>query len=221
MNSNQTVLQALAKEGVVMTEETLLRAVNDPQSLPSQGPSAPGRPLLDDLVLIASPHLTEGRLDGSLPMRLVPLGETNGTTKPETKTEHPMPSSWGAYEEPAHGIIATWRGICGLAGRGMCRLGIHPAPWVYLHEGGCSQMRDCERCGTTKMRVKHRRQWRYATEQSCAQLRECIRCHTTDKQRERHDAWGESYSIESERSAHRCNRCGKVESWSTADNYYD
>ena len=220
MNSNQTVLEALAQEGVVMTEETLLRAVNDEQSILTQEPSAPGRPPLDDLVLMASPHLSEGRLDGSLPMQLVTLGETNGIAKPDMKTEHPVASSEGAYEEPAHGIIGTWRGICALAGRGMCRLGMHPAPWVYLQEGDCNQLRECGRCGATKMRIKHRRRWIYTVSGSCRQTRICQRCNSGEKSRTNHEAWGESYSAGSDTRAHRCKRCGEVESWSTAD-YYD
>jgi len=215
MNSNQTVLEALAKEGVVMTEEALLREVKDGQTIPTLKTSARGMPPLDDLVIIARPALANGYSNGSLPVGLGTPGETNGTIALATKTEHPVPDGGGADEKPAYGIEGTRRGIRALAGRAMCSLGIHPAPWEYLRKGECNQLRDCQRCATAKMRVKHRRSWLYAGPKTCNQTKVCQRCGHSQGVRTKHEAWSESWSIGSNRDAHRCMRCGEVQSWST------
>ena len=215
MSSNQTVLEALAKEGVVTTEEALLRAVKDQQSISAPGFSAPGMPPLEDLVVMARPPLADGGLNGALQVRLGTPRETTWSTRPETETEHPVPSSDGEGGEPAHGITGTWRAICALAGRGMCWLGIHPAPWVYLHQSDCNQLRDCERCGATKLRVKHQPKWQYVGPKTCCQTKVCQRCDSRVDSRTHHEAWSESWSVGSDERAHKCKRCGVIESWST------
>ena len=210
MNANQNVLEALAKEGVVVTNEALLRAVEDGQTVPALGTSARGMRPLNDLVVIGRPPLAEVGLNGSLPLRLGTPGETNGTIAPETETEHPVLSIGRADVEPAQGTNGMWQRIRALAGRAICCLGIHPAPWVYLREGECNQLRDCWRCATATMRVKHRREWRYVRDKSCHQRQVCQRCYHEKGFTTNHEAWSESWSVGRDREAHRCKRCGEV-----------
>ena len=211
MSSNQTVLEALAKEGVITTEEALLRAVKDQPTISAPGFSAPGMPPLEDLVVMARPPLA----DGALPVRLGTPRETAGTTRSETETEHPVSSSNGEGGEPAQGTNGIWRRMCALAGIGMCHFGIHPAPWEYLREGECNQLRDCQRCATTRMRVKHRRSWRYVGPETCIQTKVCQRCDHRESSRTNHEAWSKSWSVGGGEEAHRCKRCGEVETYST------
>ena len=222
MNSNQTVLKALAAEGVVVTEEDLLHAFEGGRRIPATEISSPNMSSLDDLVIIARPALAKGSPHGSLPVRLGTPGETYGTIAPETKTEHPVPGGGGADEELAHGIEGKRRGIRALAGRAMCCLGIHPAPWVYLREGECNQLRDCRRCATTRIRVKHRRGWQYLRSNFCQQTKVCQRCGHHQGFRTNHEAWSESWEVDrrwwaGEKRRHRCRRCGVVEEWTVND----
>ena len=98
----------------------------------------------------------------------------------------------------------------------LCSLGIHRGPWGFVADGECTQTRTCERCETTHTRTKHRHQWHYRRAGSCKQDRACIRCGLVRSERTKHEEWGKSYEVSSERDGHRCERCGEVETWSTA-----
>ena len=215
MSSNQAVLEALAKEGVFTTEEALLRAVKDQQTIPAPGVNGTRMPPLGDLVVIARPAPPKGCSNGSLPVRLESLGETNGAIALERKTEHPVPGGGGVDERLPHGLEGERRGIRALAGRAMCCLGIHPAPWIYLHEDDCNQLRNCQRCATAKMRVKHRRNWVYAGPKTCRQTKVCQRCGHREGSRTNHEAWSEWSSTDTDTEARTCRRCGVVDSRST------
>ena len=168
--------------------------------------------------------------------RLLVLGEKPSTPGPgvtapgqlqkeirsakETIPQQPDVETTGLDSQPAPGIVRALREVGTLVGRGMCRLGIHRGPWVYPHEGNCNQLRACARCGTTHTRTRHKREWRYVGESTCKQVRVCGRCDTSDKNRTRHEKWGASYSAGRDTQAHRCERCGAVETWDTSSEYY-
>lgn len=99
----------------------------------------------------------------------------------------------------------------------LCRVGIHAGQWEYLAEGQCTQMRVCPRCGATKVRTKHQREWRYVSDGKCEQVRTCKRCEAASGYRTRHEKWSEPWDAGRDRAAHRCLRCGVVETWSTAN----
>ncbi len=102
----------------------------------------------------------------------------------------------------------------------LCRVGIHRGRWEYVAEGHCTQMRECLPCGATKVRTRHKREWRYTGESTCKQARVCGRCDASDKNRTRHEKWGKSYSVGQDTDAHRCERCGVVETWDTSSDYF-
>ena len=54
-------------------------------------------------------------------------------------------------------------------------------------------------------------------EKSCNQVRVCQRCDVSDKDRTRHERWGESYSVDEDTMAHECERCGVVVKWTVSD----
>ena len=101
----------------------------------------------------------------------------------------------------------------------LCGLGIHDGKWVYVTEGDCGQMRVCRRCGNAKARTKHRFEWRYVNDGACRQVKFCGRCVASKDSRTRHEAWSESWEVGQDRSAHRCKRCGVVETWDTGGSY--
>ena len=215
MSANSTVLEVLASEGVPMTEGELLRQVQGQTSILDQGTTPPGRRTFSDLI-----PLEELPLRGKEILESVPVRAENPGDEPissEVTVRQPGPHNGDPNMGPAHGITGTWRTIYALPGRGMCCLGIHPASWVYLHQGDCNQLRDCERCGTTKLRVKHRRTWQYVRPKTCRQTKVCQRCDSSENSRINHEAWSESYSTGPDTRAHRCKRCGEVQSWSTAN----
>ena len=103
----------------------------------------------------------------------------------------------------------------------LCRVAIHRGQWIYLAEGPCTQMRECPRCGCTKVRTKHQREWRYIRERTCEQIRSCRQCNATNGERTSHE-WSESWEAEArwwqgEKWGHRCLRCGVVEEWTVYD----
>ena len=140
-------------------------------------------------------------------------------TAKETISHQPDAETRSPDSQPARRIMRALGEVGTLVGRGMCRLGIHRGPWVYPQEGNCNQSRACARCGTTHTRTRHKRKWRYAGESTCRQLRVCGRCDASDKDRTRHEKWGASYSAGQDTQAHRCQRCGVVETWDTSSEY--
>ena len=97
----------------------------------------------------------------------------------------------------------------------LCTLGIHRGQWAFVAKGDCTQTRTCERCAATHTRTKHRHEWQYIRKGSCLQNRACVRCEAVRGQRTHHEEWGETYEVSSNRDAHRCLRCGHVDTWST------
>ena len=103
----------------------------------------------------------------------------------------------------------------------LCFLGGHRGQWTYSTESNCAQARECERCGSLHVRIKHKHEWRYVREDACEQIRCCGRCNDVKGKRVSHE-WGKTYDIETrwwqgDREGHRCLRCGREEEWS--DNY--
>ena len=98
----------------------------------------------------------------------------------------------------------------------LCRLGVHGGPWAYVADGNCSEARECRRCGSVHARTRHQLDWRYRRELTCNQVRICTRCNAIDDERTRHEIWSEAWDAGRESEAHKCLRCGKVETWSTA-----
>ena len=98
----------------------------------------------------------------------------------------------------------------------------HKRDWRFAGPSRCEQLRSCGRCDSSDgTRIRHNREWRYAGKSTCNQKRVCMRCNDSDKNRTRHQIWGDSYSDGPNSQAHRCIRCGVVESWSTAEyDYY-
>ena len=160
------------------------------------------------LIMTCPRPVKTGTLAGSHPA-------SNGSTKVEVKGENPVPASADPDTQPPRRVQVVWQGVCTLTGRGKCRIGIHPAPWVFLYEGACGQQRDCGRCSTTKTRVKHRRQWQYNGPKTCNQMKVCQRCDARVGSRTHHAMWSQSWSVGSDKEAHRCLRCGEVQTWST------
>ncbi len=97
----------------------------------------------------------------------------------------------------------------------LCGLGIHAGKWEYVTEGDCGQEGVCRRCGNVKARIKHRFEWRYVNDGACLQLKVCGRCVASKDSRTRHAVWSDSWEVGRDRSAHRCQRCGVVETWDT------
>ena len=97
----------------------------------------------------------------------------------------------------------------------LCGLGIHGRKWEYVTEGDCGQAGVCRRCGNVKARIKHRLEWRYVNDGACLQLIVCGRCVASKDSRTRHAVWSDSWEVGRYRSAHRCQRCGVVETWDT------
>ncbi len=97
----------------------------------------------------------------------------------------------------------------------LCGLGIHEGKWEYVTERECGQARVCRRCGNAKERIKHRFECRYVGKGSCRQVKVCGRCVASKDSRTRHAAWSDSWEVGQDRSAHRCKRCGEVETWDT------
>ena len=181
-------------------------------------------------------QLLTAREDASVAAeRLLVLGEKSSTPGPgvmapgqlqkesaeETVPQQPDAETRSLDSQPAPGIMRALREVRTLVGRGLCRLGIHRGPWVYPHEGNCTQSRACARCGATHTRTKHQREWHYIRERTCEQVRSCGRCDAANGERTRHD-WGETYDLErrwwqNEKRAHRCLRCGVVEEWTVSD----
>lgn len=99
----------------------------------------------------------------------------------------------------------------------LCKCGIHRGKWVYLAEGACKQMRVCHRCGRVDQRIKHVRKWEYIRDGNCEQTKVCTRCQDSVNMRTRH-VWGQTWSSGGQ-SSHQCERCRRVESWSTSSEY--
>ena len=99
----------------------------------------------------------------------------------------------------------------------LCRFGMHEGQWAYVAEGNCTQGRECGRCGVIQVRTKHQREWQYVGEHTCKEIRTCRRCNATNGERTIHEKWSESWDVGGDESAHRCLRCGTVETWSTVD----
>ena len=158
--------------------------------------------------------------------RLLVLGEKSLSPAPgsmapgQFRSEEPIAMETGSPDsQPARETASAKRGLGTFMGTAMCRLGIHRGPWAFTHEGNCNQLRDCARCAASDTRTRHKRHWRYVLEKTCEQERTCQRCGTGDKNRTRHERWGASYSVGQDREAHKCQRCGLVESWDTASEY--
>ena len=214
MSSNQAVLDALEKEGIVTTEEALLRAVED-QTMPTVEFNDHGMLYLDEVAVSARPPLAESDVKASIPVKYgIPQGPTP-IIYGEIKTEGQLAGSGSESGEPAHGTQSVWQKISALPGKGLCFLGIHPAPWVYLRERECEQLRDCQRCTTARTRVKHRRNWIYAGPKTCVKNNVCQRCNHKKGSRTDHQAWSNPWSVGQNEEAHRCLRCEEVVTYNT------
>ena len=206
MSSNRSALDALAQEGIVMTEEQLLR---EAQKVPSNGNGSTPAPAKEQMAYNngTSPSMTavkakpssEGPQRGSEPSR------PTAVVCPEATGEAQLVTRRGRQRTPKPWLMTV-----------LCRLGIHRGPWSYLAEGDCTQGRECGRCGAVHVHTKHYRGWQYKREGSCSQIRVCTRCADVNKYRTKHEAWGDTYSIDSDTDAHECVRCGRVLTWSTA-----
>ncbi len=134
-------------------------------------------------------------------------------TQLQTNTTQPKAS---AQEIDQHapptgrGLDLTWYATV------LCRVGIHRGQWEYVAEGQCTQIRICGRCGATKARTKHQRTWRYVKGGACEQVRICKRCEAVTGDRTKHEEWGASYTVGRNTDAHRCKRCGVVQTWDTS-----
>ena len=159
-----------------------------------------------DLTILGAMPLTRAGQDGSVGLQVKKV-------VPTTLDRH---SGNGGPKGiiPAQGK-GTPRGLQQVLLTGLCRMGIHSGEWQYLTECACGQERECGRCGAIQARTRHRRQWRYVGDRGCGQTRVCIRCYFTDKFRDRHEGWSEEWDVGGSESAHRCLRCGAVETWST------
>jgi len=203
MSANHTVLEALAKEGIRITEEELLREL---ERAPREFTSRNGA--------VAYPHgLRNGKTEEG-PQQLTLEPNTSTTQLAESRpvaphfaqaTDQPTPLSGQGQDRTR----VTWYKAV------LCRLGIHEGPWRYLAEGHCSQTRTCERCETTKVRTTHQREWRYTWQctwnLTCDQVKICRQCNATTGYRTRHK-WGESWYVGS-LGAHQCLRCEVLETW--------
>ena len=91
MSTNQTVIDALANEGVVVTEETLLQAMKDQRSDPASLSSAGEWPIL------ASPPLDEGVMTCPRPVKTGTLAGSHPASKGSTnvvkKADNSVPVS--------------------------------------------------------------------------------------------------------------------------------
>lgn len=96
----------------------------------------------------------------------------------------------------------------------LCRCGIYSGKWLYVTDGNCKQLKVCRHCGTAKVHIKHQREWRYIKNGACQQERTCKRCGEITRHRIRH-VWGPAYSVDWSTSAHRCTRCGEIQTWVT------
>jgi len=199
MSANHTVLEALAKEGIRITEEELLREL---ERAPREFTSRNGA--------VAYPHgLRNGKTEEG-PQQLTLEPNTNTTQLAESRpvaphfaqaTDQPTPLSGQGQDRTR----VTWYKAV------LCRLGIHEGPWRYLAEGHCSQTRTCERCETTKVRTTHQREWRYDWERICLQTRICTRCNAPSWTRTEHP-WSEwqEYAMGFRQRRH-CARCSEEE----------
>lgn len=111
--------------------------------------------------------------------------------------------------KPHWGFMKRW------ARTALCVMDLHGGTWTFLTEGACNQNKTCDRCETLSTRTKHDHLWQYTHVGSCAQLKECVRCSQAYEKRTKHEGWGETYTIDSDTDAHRCTRCGEVDTWST------
>jgi hypothetical protein len=98
-----------------------------------------------------------------------------------------------------------------------CRLAWHSRQWSFDAEGACAQSSTCANCGRDFTRTKHRREWTYLRDRDCAQERTCSRCNVVDKTRTHHEEWGPTYYPDEDTGAHKCVRCGEVETWDRSD----
>ena len=149
----------------------------------------------------------ERELNGDAARPLKDLVQSNGATT----SSRAIPSDLSPPEHPPPSIkrhVPWYLAV-------LCRVGIHSGQWEYVAAGHCSQTRTCDRCGVTKVRTKHRRHWKYVGERTCEQIRICKRCDALSGNRTRHEDWSESWDVGGDRSAHRCLRCGHVDTWST------
>jgi len=94
----------------------------------------------------------------------------------------------------------------------LCRIGIHQGKWVYLTISNCHQLKVCRYCRVTLGRIKHQREWQYVRKGACEQERVCRQCSEINGRRIKHD-WGPVYSVSWGRDAHKCARCGEVQTW--------
>ena len=203
MNANETIREALAQEGILVTEQDLIRATLSKQQGVAQ------RPLKD-------------------------LAQANETSKSPIETA----TDWSSYGQPRPGI----KGRMPWYSAALCGVGMHRGQWIYMAHGLCTQIRECERCGAIRVRTKHQREWRYTRNRqnrpvgstgagidirrqgkavksaaTCDQVRICGRCDAVTGNRIKHEKWSAEWDTGSDTRAHRCLRCGVVESWSVAD----
>ena len=197
MSANQSVLEVLAQEGLPMTEKQLLRAVEE---VPSLGTNIPGRLTPSDFTPLERLLWSSKEADGA-------VGVQTESTPYETNQRADQ------TERGQERQRAPWYGAI------LCRLGVHQGEWRYVAAGQCGQTLECGRCEVTKVRTRHQREWRYVGDRACEQVRICQQCSVVSGHRTRHEAWSKSWSAGRNTEAHRCNRCGVVETWDTGSEY--
>ena len=166
MSSNRSTLDALAQEGIPMTEEQLISEAQKIRSDPNS----------------AIPALAKGQR------------AYNDSTSPTMTTVNAEPSNGRLHGEsaqlrPAVGVLPRASGEARLLvprGRqrtpnprligALCLLGIHKGRWAFVADGDCTQGRECGRCGAVDVRTRHDYKWRYESAMSCTEHRACVRC---------------------------------------------
>ena len=214
MNANHNVLEVLAKEGIVMTEADLNRAVRGkPSNLDSQTMLSTESTSQGSAVQKTGPECN-GKRNGVFPSHVHPPLDSNG---PSTVSELPTATNEELGKHPKPKLAKARYFFL----RGVCLLGIHDSGWAYMSQRECGQMLNCGRCGATKTRTKHRHEWLYAGRDKCLQIRTCVRCDLTGGKRTHHESWGNEWSTGGNNRAHRCNRCKTIETWTESYDSYD
>ena len=163
MNSNRSALDALAQEGILMTEEQLLK---ETQKVQSNGNGV--TPSHSKVQVVYN--------NGISPTT------TAGNTKPSSGRPH----EGSAQSRPAASALPGATGEAQLVTRRgrqrtpkpwlmavLCRLGMHEGPWAFVAEGNCTQGRECVRCGSVHARTRHEK---WGASYSVGQDREAHQC---------------------------------------------
>ena len=214
MNANHNVLEVLAKEGIVMTEADLNRAVRgNPSNLASHTMLSTEATSQGPAVQNTVPA-SNGKLNGVFPSHVHPALDSNGLS---TVSKLPTVTNEELGQQPKPNLSRARYFFL----RGVCFLGVHDSGWTYMSQDECGQLLNCGRCDATKTRTKHQHQWLYAGKDKCLQIRTCVRCNLKGGKRTNHESWGKEWSTGGNNRAHRCNRCKTIETWTESYDSYD